>query len=220
MSSLTLTAAFIASSPASSTSSCWRLSSSSTGWILSPSRRDSCRSLSYMYAYTLYLFFDFAGYSAFAVGFSYLLGIRTPENFDRPFLARDIRDFWNRWHMSLSFWFRDHIYNRFLFTALKGRWFRSPQLASSAGYLLTMGLMGLWHGTALHFLAYGLYHGVLLAVTSTLDRRFKSNRLINSPDWSLARCFHLSDLSPRGVRPPHLLRPFVLTSTRLRCPSG
>jgi membrane protein involved in D-alanine export len=138
---------------------------------------------SYMYAYTLYLFFDFAGYSSFAVGFSYLLGIRTPENFDRPFLARDIRDFWNRWHMSLSFWFRDHIYNRFIFSALKGRWFRDPRVASSVGYLLTMGLMGLWHGTALHFLAYGLYHGILLAVTSTLDRRYKANRLLNSPAW-------------------------------------
>ena len=139
---------------------------------------------SYMYAYTLYLFFDFAGYSAFAVGFSYLLGVRTPENFHRPFIARDIRDFWNRWHMSLSFWFRDHIYNRFIFSALKGHWFHSPQVASSVGYLLTMGLMGLWHGTALHFLAYGLYHGILLAVTSTLDRRYKENRLLNSQMWS------------------------------------
>jgi membrane protein involved in D-alanine export len=139
---------------------------------------------SYMYAYTLYLFFDFAGYSAFAVGFSHLLGVRSPENFDRPFLARDIRDFWNRWHMSLSSWFRDHIYNRFIFSALKGRWFRSPQLASTAGYLLTMGLMGLWHGTAAHFLAYGLYHGILMAITSMLDRRFRANRLLNSPAWS------------------------------------
>jgi membrane protein involved in D-alanine export len=151
---------------------------------------------SYMYAYTLFLFFDFAGYSAFAIGFSYILGIRTPENFDRPFISRDIREFWNRWHMSLSFWFRDHIYNRFIFSALKGRWFRSPQLASSLGYLLTMGLMGLWHGTALHFLVYGLYHGILLAATSTLDRRFKNNRLLNSPDlsWrlpSILLTFHL-----------------------------
>ncbi len=134
---------------------------------------------SYMYAYTFYLFFDFAGYSAFAIGFSYLLGIRTPENFNRPFLSRDIRDFWNRWHMSLSFWFRDHIYNRFLFTALKRKWFNSGQMASSVGYILTMGLMGLWHGTSLNYLVYGLYHGVLLAVTAALDRRYKGNRLIN-----------------------------------------
>ncbi|HSR19632.1 MAG TPA: D-alanyl-lipoteichoic acid biosynthesis protein DltB [Anaerolineales bacterium] len=139
--------------------------------------------ISYMYAYSLYLFFDFAGYSAFAVGFSLLLGIHTPENFNRPFLARDIRDFWNRWHMSLSFWFRDHIYNRFIFAALKGRWFPNSQLASTVGYVITMALMGVWHGTALHFVVYGLYHGVLLAATSAFDRRFKGNRLLNSPDW-------------------------------------
>ena len=155
---------------------------------------------SYMYAYTFYLFFDFAGYSAFAVGFSYLLGIRTPENFNRPFLSRDIRDFWNRWHMSLSFWFRDHIYNRFIFAAIKGRWFRSNQLASTVGYLLTMGLMGLWHGTSPHFLVYGLYHGVLLAATAAFDRAHKGNRLLNDPRWpwrlaSTLLTFHLIALS-------------------------
>ena len=151
---------------------------------------------SYMYAYTFYLFFDFAGYSAFAVGFSYLLGIRTPENFDRPFISRDIRDFWNRWHMSLSFWFRDHIYNRFIFAALKGRWFRNSQVASSLGYLLTMGLMGLWHGTAANYLVYGLYHGILLAATAGYDRAHKGNRLLNDPRWhwravSTVLTFHL-----------------------------
>jgi membrane protein involved in D-alanine export len=150
---------------------------------------------SYMYAYTFYLFFDFAGYSAFAVGFSHLLGIHTPENFDRPFQSRDIRDFWNRWHVSLSFWFRDHIYNRFIFAALKGKWFSSSQAASSVGYLLTMGLMGLWHGTTANYLVYGLYHGVLLASTATYDRVYKGNRLLNSPrrGWrilSIALTFH------------------------------
>ncbi len=151
---------------------------------------------SYMYAYTFYLFFDFAGYSAFAVGFSYLLGIRTPENFNRPFLSRDIRDFWNRWHISLSFWFRDHIYNRFIFAAIKGKWFRSSQTASTVGYLLTMGLMGIWHGTSINYLVYGLYHGVLLAATAALDRRYKGNRLINDNGvlWraaSILGTFHL-----------------------------
>jgi membrane protein involved in D-alanine export len=151
---------------------------------------------SYMYAYTFYLFFDFAGYSAFAVGFSHLLGIHTPENFDRPFQSRDIRDFWNRWHMSLSFWFRDHIYNRFIFAAIKGKWFSSSQQASSVGYLITMGLMGLWHGTAPNYLVYGLYHGVLLAATAAFDRAHKGNRLLNSSGWgwrilSIALTFHL-----------------------------
>ncbi|SRR5258707_2397684 len=152
--------------------------------------------VSYMYAYTFYLFFDFAGYSAFAVGFSYLFGIHTPENFSRPFLARDIRDFWNRWHMSLSFWFRDHIYNRFVFAALKGKWFKNRYTSSYLGYILTMGLMGLWHGTALHYIVYGFYHGILLSVTAWLDRRFKGNRLLNSQSlfWqaaSILLTFHL-----------------------------
>ena len=151
---------------------------------------------SYMYAYTFYLFFDFAGYSAFAVGFSYLFGIHTPENFNRPFLSRDIRDFWNRWHMSLSFWFRDHIYNRFVFTALRNKWFKNRYTASYVGYILTMGLMGLWHGTESHFIVYGLYMGVLLAVTAWLDRRFKGNRLLNSKAFiwqavSILITFHL-----------------------------
>ena len=151
---------------------------------------------SYMYAYTFYLFFDFAGYSAFAVGLSYVFGIHTPENFNRPFLSRDIRDFWNRWHMSLSFWFRDHIYNRFVFTALKRKWFKDRYTASYLGYVLTMGLMGLWHGTALHYIVYGLYHGVLLALTAWLDRRFKGNRLLNDGAFlwqaaSILITFHL-----------------------------
>jgi membrane protein involved in D-alanine export len=151
---------------------------------------------SYMYAYTFYLFFDFAGYSAFAVGLSYLFGFHTPENFNLPFLSRDIRDFWNRWHMSLSFWFRDHIYNRFVFTALKNKWFKDRYTASYIGYVITMGLMGLWHGTAWHYIVYGLYHGVLLALTTWLDRRFKGNRLLNSKAFiwqaaSILLTFHL-----------------------------
>jgi membrane protein involved in D-alanine export len=118
--------------------------------------------LNYMYAYTLYLFFDFAGYSHFAIGVSRLLGIRTPENFNAPFLASNIRDFWNRWHMTLSFWFRDHVYMRFALAATRGKWFRSRSTTSYVGFLLSFGLMGLWHGVQWHFLAYGLYHAVLL----------------------------------------------------------
>jgi membrane protein involved in D-alanine export len=135
--------------------------------------------ISYMYAYSLYLFFDFAGYSAFAVGFSYMFGIHTPENFNRPFLAHDIRDFWNRWHISLSSFFRDYVYNRFVFSALKGRWFKNKYIASYLGFLLSMGLMGLWHGTALHYIIYGLYHGVLLMLTDLLERWNKKKKWWN-----------------------------------------
>ena len=139
--------------------------------------------VSYMYAYSLYLFFDFAGYSAFAVGFSYLFGIHTPENFNRPFLSRNIRDFWNRWHISLSWWFRDHIYSRFVMAALKGHWFKNKYVASYLGFLITFGLMGLWHGTAWYYLVYGLYHGVLLSVSDMLSRWNKRVKIWGEGFW-------------------------------------
>jgi membrane protein involved in D-alanine export len=119
--------------------------------------------VSYMYAYSFYLFFDFAGYSAFAIAFSYLLGIHTPENFNRPFLARNIRDFWNRWHITLSFWFRDHVYMRFLLAAARGRWIANRHLMAISGYFLAFGLMGLWHGIEPHFIIYGIYQATLLS---------------------------------------------------------
>jgi membrane protein involved in D-alanine export len=117
----------------------------------------------YMYAYTFYLFFDFAGYSAFAVALGRFFGVHLPENFDRPFLSKNIRDFWNRWHISLSFWFRDHIYMRFLLAASKGKWFSGKHTASYCGLFLTFGIMGVWHGLTLHYILYGLYHAALLS---------------------------------------------------------
>jgi membrane protein involved in D-alanine export len=109
------------------------------------------------------LFFDFAGYSAFAIAFSYLLGIHTPENFNRPFLARNIRDFWNRWHITLSFWFRDHVYMRFLLAARRGQWIANRHVAAIIGYFLAFTLMGLWHGIEPHFIIYGIYQATLLS---------------------------------------------------------
>ena len=118
--------------------------------------------LSFMYAYSFYLFFDFAGYSAFAIGMSHVLGVHAPENFRRPFLARNIREFWVRWHISLSWWFRDHVYMRFLLLATKRRWFGNRYAASYAGLILSFGLMGVWHGPHLRYVVYGLYHAALL----------------------------------------------------------
>jgi membrane protein involved in D-alanine export len=116
----------------------------------------------YMYSYSLYLFFDFAGYSAFAIGVSYIMGIKTPENFNKPFLSRNIKDFWNRWHMSLSFWFRDYVYMRFVFWMTKKKWIKNRMAVSNLGYLLLFVLMGVWHGLALQYIVYGLYHAFLM----------------------------------------------------------
>jgi membrane protein involved in D-alanine export len=144
----------------------------------------------YMYGYSFYLFFDFAGYSAFAIAFSYLLGIHTPENFDRPFLARNIRDFWNRWHITLSFWFRDHVYMRFLLAVRRGRWIANRNLAAVCAYFLSFGLMGLWHGIEPQFILYGLYMAALLSGFHVLSEWSKSrNWPTNHPLWRAGAIF-------------------------------
>ncbi|MDD5198464.1 MAG: D-alanyl-lipoteichoic acid biosynthesis protein DltB [Terrimicrobiaceae bacterium] len=140
--------------------------------------------VSYMYAYSAFLFFDFAGYSAFAVGASYLFGIHTPENFNRPFLAADIRDFWTRWHISLSSWFRDHVYMRFVLTAARNKWFKNNRNASHVGYGLTFGLMGVWHGLAPNFLIYGLYHAVLLIGHDIFKQWNQKRQILGSGHFS------------------------------------
>ena len=65
-----------------------------------------------MYSYGIYLFFDFVGYSLMAIGVSNLFGVKTPVNFNKPFISKDIREFWDRWHITLSYWFRDYVFSR------------------------------------------------------------------------------------------------------------
>ncbi len=143
--------------------------------------------VSYMYAYSLYLFFDFAGYSAFAVGISSLFGLRVPENFRQPFASNSIKDFWNRWHISLSSWFRDFIYMRFLLNTTKKQLFRDKYTASTLGYLLTFGLMGLWHGFESRFILYGLYHAVLMVGYEAFERWNRRTHVWgNTRGWQVA----------------------------------
>lgn len=140
--------------------------------------------VSYMYAYSFYLFFDFAGYSAFAIGVSYLFGIHSPENFDRPFLSQNIRDFWNRWHISLSHWFRDHVYMRFVMAATRAKWHLDKYVISYLGFALSMGLMGVWHGLQWHYIVYGLYHAGLIVGFDYLSRWNKTHKVWGTgPLW-------------------------------------
>lgn len=141
--------------------------------------------LKYMYAYSFYLFFDFAGYSLIAIGVSYILGIKTPENFNMPFISKDIKDFWKRWHMTLSFWFRDFIYTRFVMASLKNKWFKNKYIASYIGYMITMGLMGLWHGTENFYIIYGLYHGFLIVITDYFQRQKFYKKVKNNLFWKI-----------------------------------
>ena len=115
-------------------------------WLAPLPDRGFLPTLSYMYGYTFFLFFNFAGYTSMAVGTAYILGVKLPENFNMPFLSVDMKDFWSRWHISLSTWLRDYVYNRFVKGCLKAGRFKNPRTASYIGYLLTMTLMGGWHG--------------------------------------------------------------------------
>ncbi|HUW64328.1 MAG TPA: D-alanyl-lipoteichoic acid biosynthesis protein DltB [Spirochaetia bacterium] len=137
----------------------------------------------YMYAYSAYLFFDFAGYTAFAVGISYFLGIRSPENFNRPFLATNIKDFWNRWFMTLSYWFRDFVYMRFMLDSIKKKRFKSRYTASYVAYFITFLLMGFWHGLQPQYIIYGIYHGTLLSGFEFLERKNKKPKDSEGRDW-------------------------------------
>ena len=119
--------------------------------------------VSYMYLYTFYLFFDFAGYSLMAVGVSNIMGIQTPMNFNKPFLSIDIKDFWNRWHISLSTWLRDFIFSRIVMKSMRHKWFKTRLTTAMVAYMLNMIFMGFWHGLSWSYIAYGFYHGILMA---------------------------------------------------------
>ena len=120
-------------------------------------------SIKYMYLYTLYLFFDFAGYSLMAVGSSNILGIQTPMNFNKPFLSVDIKDFWTRWHITLSTWLRDFVFSRVLMQVIRKKWFKNRLHNAAYAYMVNMLVMGFWHGISISYIAYGFYHGVLMS---------------------------------------------------------
>lgn len=140
--------------------------------------------ISYMYGYTFYLFFNFAGYSSMAIGTAYILGISLPENFRMPFLSADMKDFWSRWHISLSTWLKDYLYARFVMGSLKSKRFKNQRTASYIGYILTMTAMGAWHGLTPAYLLYGAYHGLLMCVNEALDLHWKPFRKIKGHGWT------------------------------------
>jgi alginate O-acetyltransferase complex protein AlgI len=108
-------------------------------------------------AYTLQIYLDFSGYSDMAIGIARMLGYELEENFNLPYLARSVREFWRRWHMSLSFWIRDYVY-----ISLGGS--RKGEIRSYLNLFFAMVLCGLWHGASWTFVFWGAYHGAALAV--------------------------------------------------------
>src|ERR1700683_2206593 len=123
-------------------------------------------------AFCLQIYFDFSGYTDMAIGLGRMFGIRLPENFNYPYAATSIRDFWRRWHITLSTWFRDYLYlplggNR------KGAW------RTYSNLITVFVLCGLWHGAAWNFVCWGLYHGAFLILERTAIGRL----LERLPTW-------------------------------------
>jgi alginate O-acetyltransferase complex protein AlgI len=159
---------------------------------------------------------DFSGYTDMAVGFARMHGIRLPENFNWPYVARSIGEFWRRWHMSLSRWIRDYVY-----IPLGGN--RRGAVRAAVNGLVTFALCGLWHGAGFNFLVWGVYHGAGLAVAGSYRKCGWIGQLagrafdaIPALGWFLTMLFvFLGWLFffypvPTAVRMMHLMLPEVL----------
>ena len=122
-----------------------------------------------VYGYALQLYYDFSGYTDIALGSALLLGIKLPQNFNMPYSAENIADFWRRWHISLSNWLRDYLY--FSLPGLRSKW----KIFTYLNLIVTMLLGGLWHGASWNFVIWGLLHGCGLAVTRAFQGTTKSD---------------------------------------------
>jgi alginate O-acetyltransferase complex protein AlgI len=138
-----------------------------TGWIAVTQPNFDLLPMGYRWLFVVIvgqrIFLDFSGYSDMAIGFARMMGIRLPENFNWPYVAWSISEFWRRWHISLSTWIRDYIY-----IPLGGS--RHGPLRRAVNALLAMALCGLWHGAAWNFALWGLYHGLGLVLAGAISR--------------------------------------------------
>jgi len=135
------------------------------------------------YCYTLQLFADLSALTLIALGIGMLFGIQGPPNFNRPFAAIDIQEFWRRWHMSLTGWLGDYLFLPLRMAFRKwGRW------GLSISIVLNMAIIGVWHGLALHYLAFGLIHGAFM-VSSTLTANWRNSIFSSKKGRSFFRRF-------------------------------
>ena len=128
-----------------------------------PERFSSIEVLVAVYAYAIEIYADFSGYTDVALGSAHLFGYRLPQNFDKPYVAQNLQDFWHRWHVSLSTWLRDYLY-----IPLGGS--KRGSLLTYRNLMITMVLGGLWHGASWNFVIWGALHGLALAGTRVFQR--------------------------------------------------
>jgi D-alanyl-lipoteichoic acid acyltransferase DltB (MBOAT superfamily) len=130
-----------------------------------------------LYAYAVYFFLDFSAYTDLAIGGARLVGVSLPENFNKPFLQKNIRDLWSSWHMSLTSWLVDYVYWPVVRRLRELEYFRTrPVLLSVVGMNVTFIACGIWHGEAPHFVLWGLFHGLGISVVNVYQRQKKKIR--------------------------------------------
>jgi alginate O-acetyltransferase complex protein AlgI len=172
-----------------------------------PGNHSSLEVLFAIYGYAIQIYADFSGYTDIAIGIALLLGIRFPKNFDAPYTALSLQDFWRRWHMTLSRWLRDYLY-----IPLGGN--RDGRLMTYRNLLLTMVIGGFWHGANWTFLIWGGIHGVGMCVERLMADRRRLMHLPAPPDTMLRRVvrwfvtFHVVCLAWVFFRAPNLGRAF------------
>jgi alginate O-acetyltransferase complex protein AlgI len=125
--------------------------------------------------YGIQLYYDFAGYTDMAIGLAKMVGIDLPENFDLPYISRSITEFWRRWHITLSSWFRDYVFMPLEWKRRKWKW-----LKQSMNTLVVFLLTGLWHGFSLNFVIWGMLHGIFAALENSKSLGGKIKQL---PKW-------------------------------------
>ena len=130
------------------------------------------------FLYSIQLYCDFSGYSDIAIGITKMFSLNCSDNFNRPYLSQNMREFWSRWHISLSQWLRDYIY-----IPLGGN--RTSKSRNFLNKIVTFSVCGIWHGEQLHYLVWGIYHGIINFITP--KKNSTSLGAINNP---IMRCLN------------------------------
>ncbi|WP_026602252.1 MBOAT family O-acyltransferase [Methylomonas sp. 11b] len=153
-----------------------------------------------IYGFSVQIYCDFSGYTDMAIGLALAIGIHLPNNFRRPYAARSLSDLWTRWHITLSFWFRDY-----LFQPLGG--YRHGRFKAVRNILITMLLSGLWHGANWTFLIWGLLHGIGISVNYLLRPVLRGLPSGKMPDWiGVLLTFHFFAFAAVFFRSPTIAK--------------
>lgn len=176
--------------------------------------------------YSFQIYADFAGYSSVAIGSAKLLGIDILENFNRPYLASSIREFWRRWHISLSSWLRDYLYLPLAYALSrrmpKDRYggMRVDTLVYAMATLVTFSLCGLWHGAAMTYVVWGSLHGLYLVVENGFKRPARNNPVAIARTYALVLASWVFFRADSVAAAFDILKKIALEPGRLYVPSG